>query len=160
MRSPSVIVKNSKGNTIGSANYTISKPSGRKNVGKYTYKITFKNQYSGTKSLTLTINPKGTSIVSLSKASKAFTVKWKKQSEKMATTRITGYQIQYSTSKKFTSPKSNLVTGYGNTSKKITGLKAKTTYYVRVRTYKTVKVNGKSVKLYSGWSTMNYVKTK
>ena len=160
MRSPSVIVKNSKGNTIGSANYTISKPSGRKNVGKYTYKITFKNQYSGTKSLTLTINPKGTSIVSLSKASKAFTVKWKKQSEKMATTRITGYQIQYSTSKKFTSPKSNLVTGYGNTSKKITGLKAKTTYYVRVRTYKTVTVNGKSMKLYSGWSTVRYVKTK
>ena len=40
---------------------------------------TLKGNYSGTKSLTYTIIPKGTSISSLSAASKAFTVKWKKQ---------------------------------------------------------------------------------
>lgn len=159
-RSPSVVVKDSKGNKIDSSNYTISKPAGRKNVGKYTYKITFKNQYSGTKNLTLTINPKGTTVAGLTKASKAFTVKWKKQSAKMAASRITGYDIQYSTSKKFTSPKIKSVSGYGTTSKKITGLKAKKTYYVRVRTYKTIKVNGKNVKLYSGWSAAKSVKTK
>lgn len=158
MRSPGIVVKDSKGNTIGTANYTVTKPSGRKNVGKYTYKITFKNQYSGTKSLKLTINPKGTSISSLTKGSKAFTVKWKKQSAKMAASRITGYQIQYAANKKFTNPKSKLVTGYNSTSKKITGLKADTTYYVRVRTYKTVKIDGKSVKLYSGWSSAKKVK--
>ena len=61
-------------------------------------------------------------------------MKWKKQSEKMAATRITGYEIQYSTNKKFTSVKKATVKGYGATSKKITGLKAKTTYYVRIRT--------------------------
>ena len=156
MKSPTVIVKDSAGNKIATTNYTVTKPTGRKNVGKYTYKIVFKNQYSGTKSLTLTINPKGTTISSLTNASKAFTVKWKKQSEKMATARITGYEIQYSTNKKFTSSKKATVTGYGTVSKKVTGLKAKTTYYVRIRTYKTVK--GK--KLYSAWSGVKSVKTK
>ena len=101
-KSPTVYIKDGKGNTISSSNYTLTKPSGRKNVGQYTYKITFKNEYSGTKSLTLKINPKGTSLSKLTKAKKAFTVKWKKQSGKMATSRISGYQIQYSTSKKFT----------------------------------------------------------
>ena len=162
IKSPNIVVKDSKGKAISSSNYTISKPSGRKNVGKYTYKIKFKNQYSGTKSLTLTINPKGTSISSVSNSKKAFTMKWKKQSAKMATSRITGYQIQYSTSKKFSSKytKSKTIASYKTTSKKITGLKAKKTYYVRIRTYKTVKVSGKSVKLYSGWSTVKKVKTK
>ena len=78
----------------------------------------------------------------------------------MATARITGYEIQYSTNKKFTSSKKATVTGYGTVSKKVTGLKAKTTYYVRIRTYKTVTVNGKSEKLYSGWSATKSVKTK
>lgn len=159
-KNPTVVVKDSAGNKIAAANYTVTKPAGRKNVGKYTYKIKFKNEYSGTKNLTLTINPKGTTVSSLTKASKAFTVKWKKQSEKMATARITGYEIQYSTNKKFTSAKKTTVKGYGTASKKITGLKAKTTYYVRIRTYKTVTVNGKSVKLYSGWSAIKNVKTK
>ena len=31
---------------------------------------------------------------------------------------------------------------------------------VRVRTYKTVKIGGKSVKLYSGWSKAKSVTTK
>jgi len=156
IKSPKVYIKNSKGKTISSSNYTITKPSGRKNVGKYTYTIKFKNEYSGTKKLTLTIDPKGTNISSVSAAKKAFTVKWKKQSEKMATSRITGYQIQYSTSKKFTSPKTVTVSGYSNISKKITKLSAKKTYYVRIRTYKIV--NG--TRYYSKWSAYKSVKTK
>lgn len=159
-KTPKVIVKDSKGNVIDSSNYTISKPSGRKNVGKYTYKVKFKNEYSGTKNLTLTIKPKGTSLSSLTKAGKAITVKWKKQSAKMATARISGYQIQYSTNKNFKNAKMETVTGYNSTSKKLTELKAKKTYYVRVRTYRTVKVNGKSEKICSGWSGVKSVKTK
>ena len=97
------------------------------------------------------INPKGTSLSSVSKASKAFTAKWKKQS-----TQVTGYQIQYSTSKKFSGAKTVTVSSYKTTSKKITKLSAKKTYYVRIRTYKTV---GKT-KFYSGWSSVKSVKTK
>ena len=38
--------------------------------------------------------------------------------------------------------------------------KAKKKYYVRVCTYKTVKINGKSIRIYSGWSKTKTVTTK
>ena len=38
--------------------------------------------------------------------------------------------------------------------------RCKKKYYVRVRTYKTVKVNGKNTKVYSSWSKVKTVKTK
>ena len=156
-KSPSVVIKDSKGNKISSDNYKLAKPSGRKKVGKYTYKITFKNEYSGTKSLILTIKPKSTSIKSLSKAKKAFTVKWKKQSSQ-----TTGYQIMYSTSKSFKEKYTDTKTiSKKNTTKTtIKKLKAKKTYYVKVRTYKKVKINGKNVKVYSSWSKVKKIKTK
>ena len=37
---------------------------------------------------------------------------------------------------------------------------AKKKYYVRIRTYKNVKFNGKTVKVYSSWSKSKSVKTK
>ena len=83
-------------------------------------------------------------------------MKWKRQSAKMATSRITGYQIRYSTSSKMTSAKTKTVKGYKYTSKKITKLKAKKKYYVQVRTYKTV--SGKTY--YSSWSGIKSVTTK
>ena len=46
------------------------------------------------------------------------------------------------------------------TSAKVKKLKGKKKYYVRVRTYKLVKINGKNVKLYSSWSKVKSVKTK
>ena len=46
------------------------------------------------------------------------------------------------------------------TSSTVKKLKGKKKYYVRVRTYKTVKVNGKNVKIYSAWSKMRNIKTK
>ena len=90
------------------------------------------------------------------RAKKAFTVKWKKQSTKMATSRITGYQIRYSTSSKMTSPKYKTVKGYKYTSNKINKLEAKKKYYVQVRTYKTV--SGKTY--FSSWSSIKSVTTK
>lgn len=151
VRTPRVIVKDSKGKTISSSNYTVSYASGRKNVGKYAVKITFKGNYTGTKTLYFTINPKSTSISSISAKSKGFTAKWKKQS-----TQVTGYQIQYSTSSKFKSPKYVTVSSYKATSKTISKLKGKKKYYVRIRTYKTV---GKT-KYYSSWSKSKSVTTK
>lgn len=49
---------------------------------------------------------------------------------------------------------------YPKGMKNVGKLKAKKKYYVRVRTYKTVKFGGKSVKLYSGWSKAKSVTTK
>jgi hypothetical protein len=48
------------------------------------------------------------------------------------------------------------VKGYKHASKKVTKLKEKKTYYVKVRTYKTVK----GIKIYSDWSAVKTVKTK
>ncbi|MGN0529154.1 MAG: family 43 glycosylhydrolase [Eubacterium sp.] len=151
VKKPTVKVVGSNGKTISSSNYTVAYASGRKNVGKYAVKITFKGNYSGTKTLYLTIKPKATSISSVSAKSKGFTVKWKKHS-----TQVTGYQIQYSTSSKFTSPKTVTVSSYKTTSKTISKLKGKKKYYIRVRTYKTV---GKT-KYYSSWSKAKSVTTK
>lgn len=152
VKKPSVTIKDSKGNAIANTNYTVTYPSGRKNVGKYTVKITFKGDYSGSKSLAFTINPPKTSISSTTAKSKSFVVKWAKK-----TTQITGYEIQYSTSKTFESGnKTAKVTSANTVSKTITNLKAKKTYYVRVRTYKTVG----TTKYYSAWSSSKAVTTK
>lgn len=92
-----------------------------------------------------------TQITSIKAGNKSFTVKWKKKS-------CTGYQVQYSTSKKFTSKTSKTlkVNKAKTTSKTVKKLKAKKKYYVRVRTYKTVKKK----KYYSKWSANYSVTTK
>ena len=93
-----------------------------------------------------------TSITSLSAKDNGFTVKWKKK------TKITGYQIQYSTSSKFSkkSTKTVKVKKAKTTSKKITDLKSSKKYYVRVRTYK----NSKKKTDYSAWSKKKSITTK
>ena len=81
---------------------------------------------------------------------------WNKQAAQ-----IDGYQIQYCTSAKFKGKTLKAVTVKKNsTVKKISKLAGKKKYYVRIRTYKTVKVNGKSKKLYSDWSGKKAVNTK
>lgn len=157
VKKPSVIVKDTNGNRIAASNYTASYQSGRKKPGKYTVTIKFKGSYAkyGTVKKTFTIKPKGTSISKLTKKKKGFTVKWKKQA-----TQTSGYQIQYSTSGKFKNAKTVTVSKNKTTSKTVKKLKAKKKYYVRVRTYKTVKVNGKSTKIYSAWSKAKSVTTK
>ena len=153
---PGVTVKNSKGKALkNGTDYTVSYPKGMKNVGKYTVKVTLKGNYSGSKSMTYNINPKGTSVSKVTAAKKGFKVTWKKQ-----TTQTTGYQVQYSTSSKFKSAKTVTISKNKTTSKSVSKLSAKKKYYVRVRTYKTVKIGGKSVKLYSGWSKAKSVTTK
>ena len=156
VRTPKVIVKDRTGKTlVKNTDYTVSYAKDRKYVGKYAVKITFKGKYSGTKTLYFTIKPKATSISSLKAGSKKFTVKWKKQA-----TQTTGYQVQYSASSKFSKAKTVTVGKNTTVSKKISKLSGKKKYYVRVRTYKTVKINGKSIRIYSGWSKAKTVTTK
>lgn len=154
---PGVVVKDRTGKALkGGVDYNVSYPKGMKNVGKYTVKVTFKENYSGSKSLTYSINPKGTSVSKVTAAKKGFKVIWKKQK-----TQTTGYQVQYSTDKNFKKNNETVTISKNSTTSKSVGkLKAKKKYYVRVRTYKTVKFGGKSVKLYSGWSKAKSVTTK
>lgn len=158
VQKPSVTIRDSQGNTLkNNTDYTISLPKGMKKAGRYTVTVTLKGNYKGTVKKIFDIVPKGTSIAKVTAKKKGFTVKWKKQSSQ-----TTGYEIAYSTSRKFAKKDTKTATVKKNktTSKSISKLKAKKKYYVRVRTYKTVKSNGKTVKLYSGWSKVKTVKTK
>lgn len=72
-----------------------------------------------------------------------------------------GYEIKYSTSKKFNKSKTKTVTVKGNNKniKKIK-IKSKKKYYVRIRAYKTGKINGKTTKVYSSWSSVKSIKSR
>ncbi len=150
---PKVVLK---GKTLKAGkDYTVSYKN-NVNVGKATVTIKGKGSYTGTKTKTFKINPKGTSLKSVAKASKAVKVKWTKQSAKMKKSRITGYQILLATNGKFTKGKKTVnVAGYSKISKKVTGLKGGKRYYVKVRTYKKIG----NAKYYSKWSGVKSVKT-
>ncbi|MBO5837555.1 MAG: leucine-rich repeat protein [Oscillospiraceae bacterium] len=151
-RTPSVTVKDYKGKKLTKdTDYTVAYESGRADVGEYTVTVTLKGNYTGTKKLYFTIVPKAPSISSLSAKSKALDVKLNPQTEQTS-----GYQIEYSTSKSFKSSKKITISDINTEMTTIKSLKAKTTYYVRIRAYKTVD----GEKLYSSWSSYQYKKTK
>lgn len=106
-----------------------------------------KGKYSST--LTVKTVPATTSKLTLKAGKKQLTASWSKVSD------ISGYEVQYSTSKKMKNSKTVNVkkSSKKTTIKKLTKGKK---YYVRVRTYKIV--NGK--KVYSSWSTVKNVKAK
>jgi Fe-S cluster assembly iron-binding protein IscA len=152
VKTPFVTVKDTAGNTLKkNTHYTVTYQSGRKLVGTYKVTIKMKGNYTGTKTLYFNINPAGTTVSKLTKGNRKITATISKKS-----LQVSGYQVQYSTSKKFTSAKTKTLTSYKTTKTTLSGLKAKTTYYVRVRTYK--KVNGKTY--YSKWSNYKYTKTQ
>ncbi len=110
-----------------------------------------KNKGKYSSCLILSTSPAKAKISSLKSSGKSTaTVKWKTVSG------ASGYQIQYSTSKKLKSAKSVSVKKGKTVKATLKKLKSKKKYYVRVRAYKTV--NGK--KLYGAWSTVKSVKVK
>ena len=155
---PSVTIMDAAGKKLkNGTDYKVTYPKKTQNVGKYTVTVKLKGNYTGTVKKTFTILPKNTAISKLTASKNTVTVKWRKQTKQTA-----GYEIQYSTSSKFTkkTTKTVKVTKNSTTSKKITKLKAKKKYYVRIRTYQTVKVGKKSTKIYSGWSKAKTITTK
>ena len=153
---PSVVLWDRSGNQIGTANYTVAYSNNR-NVGKAKITVTLSGNYAGTLTKTFNICPDKTQITRLTRKSKGFQVKWKKQ-----TNQTSGYEIQYSDNSKFSKNRTKTVgiSKRSTNSKDVKQLKAKKKYYVRVRTYKKVKINGKSTKIYSGWSKVKTVVTK
>jgi hypothetical protein len=145
-RSVRVMVKGTKQDEVKD-----SKPATKPSEPATTPSTTQPTTKPSTTKNTETVKPKKTSIKKLSKGKKKFTVTWAKVSG------VKGYQIQYSSNKKFKkNNKSVTVTKQKTTKATVKKLKSKKKYYVRVRTYKTV--NGK--KIYSSWSKVKSVKTK
>ncbi len=157
VKTPSAVVKDSKGKSLTEGtDYRVIYSKGRKNPGIYAVTIEFQGKYSGEFTENFTIRPKKTSLKKVSAKSRGIQVVWKKQ-----TTQTDGYEIQYCTSGNFKGKTLKKATvKKGATAKKISGLKGKKKYYVRIRTYKTVRVDGKSKKLYSDWSGKKTVRTK
>lgn len=151
VRKPSVAVKAGE-KTFSASEFAVKYSGGRKNVGKYSVTVTMKGKYTGKKTVTFRINPKGIAVQKLTKGKKMMKVTWKAQK-----TQVSGYRIQYSTSSKFKKDTHiKTVKSYKTKSLKVKKLKAKKKYYVRIQTYKTVG----GIKYYSGWSKTKSVKTK
>ena len=166
-KKPSVTVKYGKTTLKNKKDYTVSYSKGRKNAGIYFATVKFKGYYEGTTKKSFQIRPNGTKIDKITAGNKKLTIKVKKQSKQ-----ISGYQIQYSNKKSFKKNINNpnikvkkITFGKSkNNSKKRTktakNLFGKETYYVRARTYKEVKVDGKKKKVYSKWSKAKKITTK
>ena len=129
--------------------YTVSYSS-NKNIGTATVKITGKGSYTGTITKTFKINPAKQEIQKLTAKSKAFFVDWAQKGS------ATGYEIQYATNSKFTRAKKITITNNKTDTKTISKLSGKKKYYVRVRSYTTVK----GTKYYGAWSASKSVTTK
>ena len=152
-KKPGVTVLSGSLELIKDKEYTVSY-SYNINVGTAYVNVYGKGDYYGSVTKSFKIIPRGTPLKGKVKPRhKGFAVKWKKQPKS-----ITGYQVQYSTDKKFKGKTTVIRTVKKKSVTKLTvsKLKAKKKYYVRVRTYKTVK--GK--KYYSRWSKSKVVKTK
>ena len=124
-----------------------------KGTGKATITVTAKatSTYSKcVKKITVYGVPKKPEMKKLTAGKKKFTVQWKKDKK------ADGYQVQYSTDKKFKKNVKSVNVSKKSTKATVKKLKKRKTYRVRVRSYK--KINGK--KYYSGWGKVKSVKVK
>ena len=145
----SITVKYNGKTLKNGTDYTVSYSS-NKNIGTATVKIAGKGSFTGTVTKTFKINPAKQEIQKLTAKSKAFFVDWAQKGS------ATGYEIQYATNSKFTSAKKVTITNKKTDTKTISKLSGKKKYYVRVRSYTTVK----GTKYYGAWSSVKNVTTK
>lgn len=78
VRKPSVAVKAGE-KTFSASEFAVKYSGGRKNVGKYSVTVTMKGKYTGKKTVTFRINPKGIAVQKLTKGKKMMKVTWKAQ---------------------------------------------------------------------------------
>lgn len=131
--------------------YTLSYKA-NKNVGTASVVISGKGNFTGTFTKSFSILPKGTMIKTLSGGVKKFTAGWNRQP-----VQTTGYQLMYSEDQAFGSGNKTVTVKNANTlTVGVSGLKAVTYYYVRIRTFRTVG----SKTYYSAWSAAKRVRTK
>lgn len=140
-----------------SSNASVANISGSKLVEKKAGTATLTATANGVKATVKVIvapsKPTATKLSSVKGTKKSLKIKWKRQ-----TKNVTGYEIWCSTSKKFTKKTTvkKTVKKAKTASLTVKKLKAKKTYYVKIRTYN--KVGGQTS--YSKWSAIKKVKTK
>lgn len=146
---PTPVVRlNGKKLKLGTA-YTL-KYSNYKSLGNASVTIVGKGNFTGKRKLTYRIVLKPTAISKLASSASRIAVTWKKGQLN------TGYEVSYGTSADFFDAQTQTVKGINNTKLTLKNLLSKTTYYIRVRTYKNVKGNA----YYSSWSKAKKITTK
>ena len=137
VQKPTVTVKDKNGNAISKSYYTITySNSSSKAAGSYTVKVTFKGNYSGTKTFTYKILPRQVSGL---KVSTFNTISLKLTWTKLAEAKY--YKVEYSTDGKTWKTASTVSTN----SATVKNLKAGTKYQFRVTALdSTKKVAGKA----------------
>ena len=148
-KKPGVTVKLNGKTLKNGTDYSVTYSNNTK-VGTAKVTIKGKGNYSGTITKTFKINPAKQEIQKLTAKSKAFFIDWAQKGS------ATGYEIQYATNSKFSGAKKVTVTNNKTDKKTVSKLSGKKKYYVRVRSYTTVK--GK--KYYGAWSSTKSVTTK
>lgn len=152
-------------NPVPAEAYTVEKPK-YKSIGYHDFLITIKADYRGMYKSNnddhraevecgFLIRPKRPTGLKPYRLKKGFKARWKKLS-KSAQKKVDGIAVVYSTSKDFKKTKVKYAKKSA-TSLKVTGLKSKKTYYVRVYTYK--KVDGTKLRSLKPAKTFT-VKTK
>ena len=148
-KKPGVTVKLNGKTLKNGTDYSVTYSNNTK-VGTAKVTIKGKGNYSGTVTKTFKINPAKQEIQKLTAKSKAFFVDWAQKGS------ATGYEIQYATNSKFTSAKKVTITNKKTDKTTVSKLSGKKKYYVRVRSYTTVK----GTKYYGAWSASKSVTTK
>ncbi len=148
-KKPGVTVKLNGKTLKNGTDYSVTYSNNTK-VGTAKVTIKGKGNYSGTITKTFKINPAKQEIQKLTAKSKAFFVDWAQKGS------ATGYEIQYATNSKFTSAKKVTITNNKTDKTTISKLSGNKKYYVRVRSYTTVK----GTKYYGAWSASKSVTTK
>lgn len=151
LQKPKVTVEY-KGKTLPAkcytVNYRLNKYSGWAFAtvqGKGTYKTKIP-----TTELYFIITPPKMKVPTVKAGKGTLQISWGKEKN------VKGYELQVSTSKTFQSDLQKWVLNSGEKSKKISDLKNKKNYYVRIRAYSIIG----NKKYYGDWSTVKMVKTK
>ena len=144
VQTPTVTVKDSKGNTLkNGTDYTVKYDSGRKNIGKYSVTVTFKGDYTGNKKLSFNIILGKTAKLTATQTTSSVKATWK------AVTGADGYKVTL-----YSAKNKAIKTVYTTkTTASFTKLSKGTTYKVRVTAYKTVNGKKASSSVYAQLTT-------
>lgn len=134
---------------VQSGNYTVAYKNNIK-PGRATVIVNFKGNYSGSLTGSFSIKPQNTSKLQITSKTKSLVLKWNKAPA------VTGYQIQYATSSGMKNARIVTISKSTITTTSLKKLKAKKTYYLRIRTYYKTG----NTRIYSAWSKVLKKKTK
>ena len=147
VKHPKVIATDADGNTLKkNVDFEVVYNGACQKVGKYSATITFIGKYKGTATRYFNIIPKASAI----RTAKEYTTKLVVTVKN--STQASGYQIKIAEKKTFSDGVNKFIKDPSVLKKTIYGLDSGTIYYVKVRAYSKITVNGKSQKLYSAWS--------